>query len=139
MNRRRASLLSAHREPTEPVIDLRREFSRELARSRRFGQSVSVLAAPTANAAQEREVFETLELHLRRYDVVGRLDGAVVVLAPDTGRSEADALLARLDTMTTNEVASSLGVAVAPQDGDELDAVLQIAMNRSLTRPGGIR
>jgi len=137
VNRRR----SASREFTAAehavATDLRLAFPRELARSRRFGQSVSVLVAPTTSEAEERDVLATLGHHLRRYDLVGRLDGAVVVVAPDTGRDEAGALLSRLGELSP-ATPSMLGVAVAPEDGDELDAVFRIALDRSLTSSGGV-
>ena len=144
MGRRRSSQRDRVNDEDQTVVtDLRRAFPRELARSRRFGQSVSVLVAATSNEVEERVVIAALDHHLRRYDIVGRLDGTVVVVAPDTGRDEAQSLLARLTDLGAPAASASggqvaLGVAVAPEDGDELDAVIRIAMDRSLTSFGGV-
>jgi hypothetical protein len=114
--------------------DLRLVFPRELARSRRSGLAVSVIAAPTATELEAREVLDRLRHHLRRYDHLGAVDGAVVVVvAPDTDRAEAGLLVGRLDI-----VLPPLGLAVAPEDGDDLEALVQLALDRSVITPGGV-
>jgi len=142
VNRRRTSPVRVRPQPGAP--DIRSAFGRELARSRRFGRSVAVFAAPVARGDAQQQLLGTLELHLRRYDLTASLDvgrperAVVVIITPDTHPDEARTVLDRLDQVLIGSDARSLGLAMAPEDGEVLDDLVQIALERFISMRGGV-
>jgi len=109
--------------------DLHAAFRRELARSRRNAKSVAVVSAWVRSDLEAGHVSAMIGSELRRYDVVGTTRRAVVAIVPDSGSTEAMALCERLRTSFPALAGVGLGVAVAPDDGDEFDELVALSLS----------
>ena len=77
------------------------------------------------------DVSETLEQAVRPVDAVGRLGGdEFSVLFAEISREEADAAAARIAAALAPRAPASLGVAIFPDDGEDLEELTRMADRR---------
>jgi HD-GYP domain-containing protein (c-di-GMP phosphodiesterase class II) len=118
---------------------LRAAAEAELARAARFTRPVALLAvAPPPERVGRHEVqrfADTLRRHTRGFDLIGRDQGGFVLLLPETGRHDAEAVAARireqsralLPQSAPESEALRVGIAVFPEQGMLLDELLTAA------------
>lgn len=91
------------------------DVERELDRCRRYGRSFALVALSPGEA---EPAGAGLPRQLRSLDVAWWENGRLLVLVPEAGRAEAEALLARLAADAPEIVtAADARVAVFPEDG----------------------
>lgn len=132
-------------------------FVAEIARSRRYGRpcAVAVLRPvpsadgrrPLANVRPARRANADaidaagaiVDRVVRRFDLVtrDRRGGRVLVLAPETGRSAAQAWADRLRAeLTAERVPARVGIALFAEDGHDLHELVSVAEMRAARDPG---
>jgi hypothetical protein len=137
-------LLTAPAEPASPIPTPARagwaEFRRELRRSRRNTRQMTLMRTlspltPDAQAqvddpdARSRSLHE----HLRLVDRTWVDDGGVYILLPETSRTGADSLVARLATIAPELLPGDVRVATFPDDGLTSGALISAVHGASLS------
>ncbi|WP_301340962.1 sigma 54-interacting transcriptional regulator [Corallococcus carmarthensis] len=118
---------------------LRARLSEELDRVHSSGLAVSVLALEVESArVPQVELVRALHGALRLMDGVGQVGGTLMVLLPDLSGEEAEAAAAHLvSVLTPLAVRVRAGLASAPGDGMQVDALLGSAKAAALAAAPG--
>ncbi len=102
---------------------LRERFDEELERSLRYQRPVAVMCGLLANAKDHDDVNRAL-VSLRGLDLGAWIDPQqLVILAPETGRDEADPMAKRIRELLRH-VDIKIGYAVCPMDGHDADSLI---------------
>jgi response regulator RpfG family c-di-GMP phosphodiesterase len=100
---------------TKGVFDL----EREIARAVRYKRPASILMV------QDRPgLMGVLAPSLREFDLLGLIDGEIVLLLPETDRKQAEAAMQRLAQVSGE---SGFRAATMPDDGTVLSALMAVA------------
>jgi DNA-binding NtrC family response regulator len=104
-------------------VALRDRFDEELERSLRYQRPVAVMCGLLANAS-DHDVVNRALASLRGIDLGAWIDPQqLVILAPETGRDEADAMAKRIQDLL-GHVTVRIGYAVCPMDGHDADSLI---------------
>lgn len=113
---------------------------RELDRATRYHRPLSLIVFEVLRPADLVQFGPRLARSLRRWDIVGRIQGdltGLCVALPDSGRGEARGLLDRLTNLPGGV---RIGAVVFPEDGANLEALIELGRSRAtdvaLTREG---
>lgn len=118
-------------------------FRRELDRSRRFGRQFvlmkipagETLRAPGGSVSAPRGPLGAMPLAFRAIDQAWTMDGSVYAVLPESNRSAAMALIARLRTSMPDAAAlDEIQIAEFPEDGLTTGAL--VASLRAAPAPG---
>jgi two-component system, NtrC family, response regulator AtoC len=102
---------------------LRERFDEELERSLRYQRPVAVLCGLLASAADHDAASRALS-SLRGLDHAAWIDPRqLVILAPETGRDEAEAMAKRISEML-RPVDVRIGYAICPMDGHDAESLI---------------
>ena len=102
---------------------LRERFDEELERSIRYQRPVAVICGLLGSAA-DREAANRALVSLRGLDHGAWVDPMqLVILAPETGRDEAEAMAKRVSEMLRH-IEIRIGYAVCPMDGHDADSLI---------------
>ena len=139
--RARAVRFSIHHDSTGLYTDwyFRLRLQEELERAKRYSVRFALLVLRPIGLHVDAELTsaagwfaEHIQRHLRRSDLPALLqDGSLAVIMPNTGRRAA----ATVQQRVTSELAAiepQSGLACYPDDGEEVTALLDCALHRSL-------
>jgi hypothetical protein len=103
----------------------------ELARARRYGRPLTVVALRVERLAELAGAGRLVGAHLGRWDRVGRLattTPALALVLPETDRAAALAFVARLRSVLAG---ACMAAAVFPEDGCSFTQLVDLALGRS--------